>query len=610
MQSRTTSRKTNKTEKPQTVSKRPAKAAAQPNEDVEMVTGARALVSALVDEGVDTIFGYPGGTVLDIYDALYDCQKINHILVRHEQSAAHAADGYARTAGKPGVVLVTSGPGATNTVTGIADAYMDSIPIVVIAGQVSTDAIGTDAFQEADFLGITLPVTKHSYLIKDVEDLVPSVREAFHIASTGRPGPVVICVPSDIAAQKVVYEPPVEKVSIPSYKPTYKGNARQVKQAANLMQKASRPVIIAGGGIVSSHAEADLKNLAEILQIPVAETLMARGTFPASHYLHLGRMGMHGTPQANLAVVNSDLLIVVGSRLSNRVTGDVSEFAEKAKVIHIDIDPAEIGKNVHVDLPIVGDAHMVLSALFAQIQKSEPEPRTSTWLEQIDEWRASCKVQHNIPDPSIINAQQIFEAINKLTADKDVVFTTEVGEHQMWASQYLDDRGVGTFITSGGAGTMGFGIPAAMGVQFACPDKMVICLAGDGSAQMSIQEMATCTQYGLPIKILIFNNGKLGMVRQFQELFYMKRYFATDMPRIPDFEMLARAYGWQGEMVSDPAELEGAVKRLVDAEGPALLDVHMSAAEMVFPAVRNGAAISKMIGVDGLDQGRGAEGGR
>ncbi len=608
MQERT-SRKSSKTERLSSVSKRPSAGTEHAEGSAEKVTGARALIAALVDEGVDTIFGYPGGTVLDIYDALYDCEQINHILVRHEQSAAHAADGYARTAGKPGVVLVTSGPGATNTVTGIADAYMDSIPIVVIAGQVPTDAIGTDAFQEADFLGITLPVTKHSYLIKDVEELVPSVREAFHIAATGRPGPVVICVPSDIAVQKVAYEPPADKVSIPSYKPTYKGNARQVKQAASLMQKAAKPVIVAGGGIVSSHAEADLKNLAEILQVPVAETLMARGVFPANHYLHLGRMGMHGTPQANLAVLDSDLLIVVGSRLSNRVTGDVREFAEKAKVIHIDIDPAEIGKNVHVDLPIVGDAHEVLSALFAQLQKSEPEPRTSAWLEQIDEWRETCKVQDHQTDPSIISARQIFDALNKLTRDKDVVYTTEVGEHQMWASQYLDDRGVGTFITSGGAGTMGFGIPAAMGVQFACPDKMVICLAGDGSVQMSIQEMATCTQYGLPIKILILNNGKLGMVRQMQELFYMKRYSATDMPRIPDFAMLAQAYGWQGEMVCDPGELEDAVRRLVEAEGPAMLDVRMSAAEMVFPAVRNGAPISKMIGVDGLAQ-RGREGGR
>ncbi len=597
-----TSQRNKKSTKQAAGTKKVAPTTTSTDEDVpQKITGARALVAALVDEGVDTIFGYPGGTVLDIYDALYDCDQIRHILVRHEQSAAHAADGYARTAKKPGVVLVTSGPGATNTVTGIADAYMDSIPIVVIAGQVATNAIGTDAFQEADFLGITLPVTKHSYLIKDVKELVPSVREAFHIAKTGRPGPVVICVPSDVALELVKYEPPTEKVNIPSYKPTYKGNARQIKQAANLMQKAKKPVIIAGGGIVLSGAEKDLCELAEILQIPVVETLMARGVFAPNNKLNLGRMGMHGTPQANLAVLSSDLLIVVGSRLSNRVTGDVSEFAENAKVIHIDIDPAEIGKNVHVDLPIVGDAHEVLSALVEQLNKTEIEPKTTNWVEQVNEWKQTCVVQEHVPKEGVICAQEIFDALNELTKNKDVIYTTEVGEHQMWASQYLDDRGVGTFITSGGAGTMGFGIPAAMGVQFACPDKMVICLAGDGSVQMSIQEMATCTQYGLPIKILIFNNGKLGMVRQMQELFYTKRYSATDMPRIPDFAMLASAYGWQGEMVADPSELKGAVARLIDAKGPALLDVHMSDEEMVFPAVRNGAAISKMIGVDGLE---------
>ncbi len=597
-----TSQRNKKSTKQAVGTKKVAPTTTSTDEDVpQKITGARALVAALVDEGVDTIFGYPGGTVLDIYDALYDCDQIRHILVRHEQSAAHAADGYARTAKKPGVVLVTSGPGATNTVTGIADAYMDSIPIVVIAGQVATNAIGTDAFQEADFLGITLPVTKHSYLIKDVKELVPSVREAFHIAKTGRPGPVVICVPSDVALELVKYEPPTEKVNIPSYKPTYKGNARQIKQAANLMQKAKKPVIIAGGGIVLSGAEKDLCELAEILQIPVVETLMARGVFAPNNKLNLGRMGMHGTPQANLAVLSSDLLIVVGSRLSNRVTGDVSEFAENAKVIHIDIDPAEIGKNVHVDLPIVGDAHEVLSALVEQLNKTEIEPKTTNWVEQVNEWKQTCVVQEHVPKEGVICAQEIFDALNELTKNKDVIYTTEVGEHQMWASQYLDDRGVGTFITSGGAGTMGFGIPAAMGVQFACPDKMVICLAGDGSVQMSIQEMATCTQYGLPIKILIFNNGKLGMVRQMQELFYTKRYSATDMPRIPDFAMLASAYGWQGEMVADPSELKGAVARLIDAKGPALLDVHMSDEEMVFPAVRNGAAISKMIGVDGLE---------
>ncbi|MGI6216257.1 MAG: biosynthetic-type acetolactate synthase large subunit [Coriobacteriales bacterium] len=580
-------------------------------EDERPMNGARALIRCLEDEGVDTIFGYPGGTVLDIYDALRDSKKIRHILVRHEQAAVHAADGYSRTNDKCGVVLVTSGPGATNTVTGITDAYMDSIPVIVIAGQVSTDSIGTDAFQEADFLGITLPVVKHSYLIKDVKELVPSVREAFHIATTGRPGPVVICVPSDIAAHKVKYEPKEKKVSIPSYKPTYKGNARQIKQAANLIQKASKPVIVAGGGIITSKAETALKNLAEILQIPVAETLMARGCMPADHYLHLGQMGMHGMPTPNLAVLNSDLVIAVGTRFSNRVTGDVDHFARNAKIIHIDIDPAEIGKNVRVDLPIVGDANEVLTALFEQIQKSEPEPRTSMWLEQIDEWRENCKVKEPEHDPSIINAEDVFDALNKLNADRDVIYTTEVGQHQMWAARFLDNRGPGTFITSGGAGTMGFGLPAAVGVQFANPDKLVVCLAGDGSFQMNIQEMATCSQYGVPVKVIIFNNAALGMVKELQDLFYMKRFEAVDLPRIPDFSKVAEAYGWQGEMVDDPDELEGAVARLLDSKGPALLDVHMSMAEMVYPAVRNGAPLAKMIGVDNLPgRGQNAEGRR
>ena len=575
----------------------------------ELMTGARAMVKALIDEGVDTIFGYPGGMVLDLYDALYDCDEIQHVLVRHEQCAAHAAEGYARVANKPGVVLVTSGPGSTNTVSGIADAYMDSIPIIVIAGQVATSAIGTDAFQEADILGITLPIVKHSYLVKEAEELVPTVREAFYIASTGRPGPVVICVPMDVAARKVAYEPkPEEPISISSYKPTYKGNARQVKQAASLLMKARKPVIIAGGGVAISHAEADLKNVAETLQIPVVESLLARGTFPGDHYLHLGQMGMHGNAESNLAVLNADVLLIVGSRLSNRVTGQASEFAKDAKIIHIDIDPAEIGKNVPVDVPIVGDAHEVLSAIFVQLQKQEAQPNDSAWLDQVDEWRRTCKAKEPEHDPHLIYAEEIFAALNEHTRDKDVIYTTEVGEHQMWAAHYLDNRGPGTFITSGGAGTMGFGLPAAMGVQFAEPDKMVICIAGDGAIQMSIQEMATCTQYGLPIKVVILNNGHLGMVRQMQNLFYNKRYSATDMPRIPDFAKLADAYGWQGEMVSEPGELDAAIGRLVDCDGPAMLDVHMSGEELVFPAVQNGAPISKMIGVEGLDKAK--EGGR
>ena len=575
----------------------------------QLMSGARALIKALEDEGVDVLFGYPGGQVLDIYDALYDSQKIQHILVRHEQAAVHAADGYARTSGKAGVVLVTSGPGATNTITGITNAYMDSVPLVVVAGQVPTDSIGTDAFQEADYLGITLPVIKHSYLIKDVDELVPALREAFYIATTGRPGPVVVCVPADIAEQDVGYAPRREEVSIPSYKPTYKGNARQVKQAAELILQSSRPVIIAGGGIAISGAETELKNLAEILQIPVAETLMARGSFPADHCLHLGLAGMHGLPATNLAIMNSDLLIAVGTRFSNRVTGDVERFAPRAKVIHIDIDPAEIGKNVRVDIPIVGDARHVLRALFEQIQKTDPYPRTSMWNEQIGEWRRTISISEQEHDPAIIGAPDIFSALNAAAAGRDIVFTTEVGEHQMWAARYLDDQGPHGFVTSGGAGTMGFGFPAAMGVQFAHPEKTVVCLAGDGSFQMNIQEMATCAVYGLPIKVIIFNNASLGMVKQLQELFFHKRYSAVDLPRVPDYAKVAEGYGWQGRAVDDPAEVADAIGWLLDAEGPALLDIHMSQVEMALPMLdlnRDGA-LDQIIGVDMPGEGPSGE---
>ncbi len=563
------------------------------------MTGARALVRALEDEGVERVFGYPGAAVLDIYDSLIDSKKIEHVLVRHEQAAVHAAEGYARASGKAGVVLVTSGPGATNAVTGITNAYMDSKPLVVVAGQVATTAIGTDAFQEADFLGITLPVSKHSYLVKDVADLVPSIREAFHIATTGRLGPVVICVPADIAALPVDYDPSPEKISIPSYKPTYKGNAKQVKQAAALIQKAVRPVIIAGGGIVASRAEAGLKNLAELLQIPVAQTLMARGSFPEGHYLHLGQLGMHGLPQANLAVMGCDVLIAIGTRFSNRVTGKVEEFAPRAQVVHIDIDPAEIGKNVRVDIPIVGDAREVIADLVARIAKSDPAPRTEAWLEQIEGWRRECTISRPQPDPEIISSEQIFDAVNKLTAGREMLFVTEVGEHQMWAARMLADRGPGTFFTSGGAGTMGFGFPASMGVQIANPDKTVLCLAGDGSIQMNIQEMATCVAYGLPIKVLVFDNASLGMIRQLQEVYYTKRHIASDLPRIPDYVFLAQAYGWAGRCVSDPDELEEAVAWLLDERGPAILDVRMSQEELALPMVRNGKSLANMIGAQG-----------
>ncbi len=568
----------------------------------QQTTGARILVRALEDEGTEVVFGYPGGTVLEIYDALLASKKIKHVLVRHEQAAVHAAEGYARSARKPGVVLVTSGPGATNAVTGITNAYMDSQPLVVIAGQVATTAIGTDAFQEADFLGITLPVTKHSYLVKDASELEDAVHEAFYIANTGRRGPVVICVPSDIAKATAKYLCKASrKVSLASYKPTYKGNARQIKQAATLIREATRPVILSGGGVVASNADADLKALAELFEIPVAQSLMGRGSFPANHFLHLGQIGMHGVPPANLAVMGCDLLVAVGTRFSNRVTGAVSDFAPRAKVIHIDIDPAEIGKNLRVDVPIVGDAHEVLSELVVQLRKEDPRPQTEAWLEQIEEWRNECSIDDPEPDAELISAEQIIEAINNhlVGRDQDVLVATEVGEHQMWASRMLKDLGPGTFFTSGGAGTMGFGFPASMGLQIANPSKTVLCLAGDGSIQMNIQEMATCVQYGLPIKILVFNNAALGMIRQLQQVYYSARYTACDLPRTPDYELLAQAYGWQGRTVAAPAELDQAVAWLLDSEGSAILDVRMSHEELALPMVKNGKSLAHMIGAEG-----------
>ncbi|MCR5845686.1 MAG: biosynthetic-type acetolactate synthase large subunit [bacterium] len=563
----------------------------------EKITGAQAIIASLEAEGVKLVFGYPGGQALEIYDAILDSKKIEHILVRHEQAAVHAADGYARATGDVGVVLVTSGPGATNTITGITNAFLDSIPLVVIAGQVPTSAIGTDAFQEADFAGITLPITKHGYLVTKASDLPKAFREAFHIARTGRPGPVVICVPSDVACEKLSFEYP-KRANIASYKPTYKGNSRQVKQAAALIACASKPVIIAGGGVVSSGACEELKNLAEILQIPVACTLMARGAFPARHHLHLGQLGMHGMPWANMAVMESDLIIAVGTRFSDRITGDIERFAPGAKVIHIDIDPAEIGKNIPVDIPIVGDAGNVLGAIFHELQKSEPEPLTMGWLECIDEWKSTLEIEEPLKDNLIIHSKDIFDAINELTAEKDTIIVTEVGQHQMWAARFLEERGPRTFVTSGGLGAMGFGFPAAMGIALAKPESTVICIAGDGSIQMNIQEMATIAQYGLPVKVVVVDNGSLGMVKQMQELFYMGRYSAVDLPRIPDFKLLAQAYGWYGDEVSDPEKLKEALALLLECPGPGILDVRMSTLELALPMVAPDSPLNKMIGVE------------
>lgn len=546
------------------------------------MTGAQCLIRALEDAGVETVFGYPGGHALDIYDALYDSKKLNHILVRHEQGAVHAADGYARAIGKAGTVIVTSGPGATNTVTGIATAYMDSIPLVVITGQVPTDALGSDAFQESDMTGITLPIVKHSYLVKNAADIPAIIAQAYHIASTGRPGPVVIDIPSNLARElDVAYDYPAE-VKLQSYKPTYKGNSKQVKQAARAIEKAKRPVIYAGGGVIASGATAELTQLAESMQIPVATTLTGKGGFPEDSPLNLGMLGMYGLPAANEAMHESDLVLAVGTRFANRSTGDAHGFAPHARVIHIDIDPAEIGKNHHADIPIVGDAKTVLAALVEELHKNDAQPQTSAWLESIAQWKRE-KPHRNMRDEGMIRPEQVMMALDELTKDRDTILTTDVGQHQMWASQLFHTTRPRTFVSSGGAGTMGFGLPAAMGAQLGMPDSRVICITGDGSIQMNVQEMATIRENGLPVKVLLLDNNCLGMVRQMQEQFHDRRYSQTLFSRNPDFVALARAYGWGASKVESPSELEAAMQQWLASEGPALLWIPIASDEDVYP---------------------------
>lgn len=565
------------------------------------MTGAQCLIKALEDVGVDTIFGYPGGQAIDIYNALYDSKKLHHILVRHEQGAAHAADGYARATGKVGTVIVTSGPGATNTVTGISTAYMDSIPMVVITGQVATSSLGSDAFQESDMTGITMPIVKHSYLVHDPEKLPEIVAEAYYIASTGRPGPVVIDVPGNVSkAQNVPYHFP-EEVKLESYKPTYKGNSKQVKSAVRALEKAERPIIYAGGGILSSNASAELLDLAETLQIPVVVSLIGKSCMPEDNPLCLGMPGMHGSRAANAALQDSDLIFAVGTRFADRVTGRLSAFAPDAKVIHVDIDPAEIGKNRNADIPVVGDAKLVLAAINEQLHKDQAQPVDAEWVAKIDAIRRESPFYYEKRDDAI-QPEYALELLDKLTKDKDTIFTTEVGQHQMWAAQYLHCTRPRTFLSSGGAGTMGFGFPAAIGAQEGCPNSLVVCVAGDGSLQMNIQEMATAYEAGTPVKVLLLNNSTLGMVHQWQDLFYNKRYSQTVFTGNPDFVKLAEAYHWYGDSVSDPSQLEGAMERWLSQEGPALLEVVIPADENVFPMVPAGGTLTGQIGVVKLDE--------
>lgn len=569
--------------------------------EAQKMTGAQCLIKALEDVGVDTIFGYPGGQAIDMYNALYDSKKLHHILVRHEQGATHAADGYARATGKVGTVIVTSGPGATNTVTGISTAYMDSIPMVVITGQVATSSLGSDAFQESDMTGITMPIVKHNYLVHDPEKLPEIVAEAYYIASTGRPGPVVIDIPGNVSkAQNVPYHFP-DEVKLESYKPTYKGNSKQVKSAVRALKKAERPIIYAGGGILSSNASAELLDLAETLRIPVVVSLIGKSCMPEDNPLCLGMPGMHGSRAANVALQNSDLIFAAGTRFADRVTGRLSAFAPDAKVIHVDIDPAEIGKNRNADIPVVGDAKLVLAAINEQLHKDQAQPVDAEWVAKIDEIRRESPFYYEKRDDAI-QPEYTLELLDKLTKGRDTIFTTEVGQHQMWAAQYLHCTRPRTFLSSGGAGTMGFGFPAAIGAQEGCPNSLVVCVAGDGSLQMNIQEMATAYEAGIPVKVLLLNNSALGMVHQWQDLFYNKRYSQTVFTGNPDFVKLAQAYHWYGDSVSDPSQLEGSMERWLSQEGPALLEVVTPADENVFPMVPAGGTLTGQIGVVKLDE--------
>ena len=561
------------------------------------ISGAEILIESLKREGVDTIFGIPGGVVLQIFDALYNEKGIKFILTRHEQGATHAADGYARATGKPGVALVTSGPGATNTVTGIATAHMDSIPLVVITGQVVTRMIGNDAFQEADIVGITRPCTKYNFLVKDVNELANTIKEAFYIARTGRPGPVLIDLPKDVSSARTDFVYP-EKVSLRSYNPTYYGNKWQIKQAAQAIARAKKPVIYAGGGVILSDAFEELKEFAEFNQIPVTLTLMGLGGFPGTHSLFLGMLGMHGTYPANMSVYESDLVIAIGARFDDRVTGRVTEFAPKAKFIHIDIDPTNIRKNIHVDIPIVGDVRNVLTELNKELKASEEHKHQwildrKPWHAQIKGWEEEHPLSYKKSNKHI-KPQFVIEKIYELTGG-DAIITTDVGQHQMWAAQYFKFDRPRTCLTSGGLGTMGFGFPAAIGAQIAYPDRLVFNVAGDGSFQMNVQEVATAVLNNLPIKVAIINNGSLGMVRQWQELFFDRHYSGSILGNTPDFVKLAEAYGAAGLRAKSPSEVEGVIKEAISIKKCVLMDFVVEPEENVFPMVAAGGANRDMI---------------
>jgi acetolactate synthase-1/2/3 large subunit len=550
------------------------------------VKGAQILIECLKKENVEVIFGYPGGQVLPLFDCLYDA-GIRFILTRHEQAAAHAADGFARASGKVGLCIATSGPGATNLTTGLATAFMDSIPVVAITGQVKSHLIGNDAFQEADVTGITRSITKHNYLVKDIKELARTVREAFYIASTGRPGPVLIDVPSDIQAADAEFIWPAN-VEIRGYNPTYIAHRGQIKKAAKLIQKAKKPVLYVGGGVVISGASAEILQLAETLQIPVTTTLLGLGAFPSEHSLSLGMLGMHGTAYANHAIMDSDLIIAVGARFDDRVTGRVDTFAPNAKVIHIDIDPTSISKNIHVHVPIVADAKDALAQLFDVVKA----PDTKDWLKKIDSWKKKYPLSYK-KDAAKLKPQYIIEEIYQVT-NGEAIITTEVGQNQMWAAQWYKYSKPRTFLSSGGLGTMGYGFPAAIGAKIARPEKTVFDIAGDGSIQMNIQELATAVENKIPVKVAILNNCYLGMVRQWQELFYNKRYSYTKLCN-PDFVKLAESYGAVGIKVTKKEEVRPALEKAVNTDKVVFLDFHIEEEENVFPMVPAGQAINQML---------------
>ncbi|MBI5676183.1 MAG: biosynthetic-type acetolactate synthase large subunit [Nitrospirae bacterium] len=559
------------------------------------MSGAEILIECLKKEGVKHVFGYPGGVVLNIFDVLYDEKQLKLILTRHEQGAVHAADGYARVSGKVGVAIVTSGPGATNTVTGLATASMDSIPIVVFTGQVPTMLIGNDAFQEADIVGITRPCTKHNFLVKDVKDLAVTVREAFHIASTGRPGPVLVDLPKDVTAGTGEFIWPKE-VHIKGYNPKYEGNKWQMKQAANEIIKAKRPVIMAGGGVILSDASKELKELAELTKIPVTMTLMGLGGFPGTNRLSMGMLGMHGTYCANMAVQNSDLIVGIGVRFDDRVTGRTKDFAPGAKIVQIDIDPTSIKKTIRVDVPVVGDVKHVLKGMIKELKESKEQWSAvrNAWLKQVDAWQKERPLDYE-HDPKVIKPQFVVEKIYELTKG-DAVICTEVGQNQMWAAQFYKYDKPRKWLSSGGLGTMGYGFPAAIGAQMAMPDATVFDIAGDGSIQMNIQELATAVINKLPIKVAILNNRFLGMVRQWQELFFKERYSHTDLDVVPDFVKVAEAYGAVGLRAETTAEVVPVIKEALKIKNkPVFMDFVVDWKEKVYPMVPAGAAIDEMI---------------